>query len=178
MADPFITEQEVVDEVGRGSASDPGLATIVETACGIVRAYAEQDITQELGDVATLDGNGGESVQLPQVPVTDVQWITIDGESITDDTYTFNTNGIVFRLDGATFADGRQNVRISYDHGYADADIPDEVKGVARELAKRMFVQTVATEEQLGPVRVKYAAAATELTTTEKIILQKLRRVR
>jgi hypothetical protein len=48
---------------------------------------------------------------------------------------------------------GRQNITVTYDHGYADADLPRDVRMVALSVASRIAVQGVALEESVGDVR-------------------------
>jgi hypothetical protein len=49
---------------------------------------------------------------------------------------------------------------------------------VALSIASRLVVQGVASEESNGPVSVKYATPATDLTAGELRILQKYRNTR
>ena len=49
---------------------------------------------------------------------------------------------------------------------------------VALSIASRLVVQGVALEESVGPVRMMYAYAATDLTTGEARILAKYRQMR
>jgi hypothetical protein len=74
--------------------------------------------------------------------------------------------------------EGRQNITVTYQHGYADADLPRSVRMVALAIASRLVVQGVAVEESNGPVSVKYANAATDLTAGELRILQRYRQTR
>jgi hypothetical protein len=67
---------------------------------------------------------------------------------------------------------------VTYQHGYADADLPRDVRMVALSIASRLVVQGVASEESNGPVSVKYATPATDLTAGELRILQKYRNTR
>ena len=72
MADPIITAQDVVDLVGRGDTSDPGIAIAIAAASDTVRTFTERVITQTDG-TATLDGHGGDALLLPQLPVQSVK---------------------------------------------------------------------------------------------------------
>jgi hypothetical protein len=73
---------------------------------------------------------------------------------------------------------GRQNVTVTYDHGYLDADLPRDVRMVALSVASRIAVQGVAVEESIGAVSIKYAAPALELTPNELRVLRKYRPTR
>jgi hypothetical protein len=73
---------------------------------------------------------------------------------------------------------GRQNVEVTYDHGYDEALLPRDIRLVALTIAARIVGQGLALEEQVGTTKVTYAAASTDVTNGEKMILQKYRRSR
>jgi hypothetical protein len=137
----------------------------------------------------TLDGTGTDALLLPELPVTSAGTVTVAGGTITD--YVVNTRlGMLIRKASNTDVDytnacrpltwpeGRQNIVVTYQHGYADADLPRDVRMVALSIASRLVVQGVASEESNGPVSVKYATPATDLTAGELRILQKYRNTR
>jgi hypothetical protein len=185
--DPFIAPQDVVDFLGRGTITDPGMLIATDAACDICRDIAAQTFNQSTSTV-TLDGTGTDALLLPELPVTAAGTVTIAGSAVTD--YVLNGNGILFRKASGTDVDytnamrtltwpeGRQNITVTYTHGYADADIPRSVRMVALSIASRLVVQGVATEESIGDVRVKYAAPSTDLTAGELRILQRYRQTR
>lgn len=180
MPDPFISTQDLVDYLGRGGTADPGMVMAADAACDMVRTVAEQSFNQATSTVV-LDGSGTDTLLLPDLPVTAAGTVTVNGGTITD--YVLNDNGMLFRgtagvSQGPVWPLGRQNVSVTYDHGYASTDLPRDVRMVALSVASRLVVQGVATEESIGAVRVKYAGAATDLTTTEKLILGKYRQMR
>jgi hypothetical protein len=181
MATPFISPQDLVDYLGRGTAIDQGFVIATDAACDICRTVAEQDFNQVLSDTAILDGTGTDAVLLPRLPVQAVSMVTVNDAEVTD--FSLNGNGILFR--GSAGVDprpvwpmGRQNIAVTYDHGYAEVDIPRDVRMVALSVASRIAVQGPALEESVGDVRVKYAAASTDLTPGELRILKKYRQVR
>lgn len=184
---PFISPQDIVDYLGRGTATDPGMIIAADAACDTVRTIAEQPFTAATSTI-TLDGTGTDALLLPHLPVSAAGTVTVAGSAVTD--YVLNSNGILFRKSIGTDVDytnatrtltwpeGRQNITVTYDHGYADADLPRSIRMVALSIASRLVVQGVAVEESLGDVRVKYAAPATDLTAGELRILQKFRPIR
>jgi hypothetical protein len=177
---PFISTQDIVDYLGRGGTADPGMIIAADAACDICRTVAEQSFSQSVSTI-TLDGTGTDALLLPELPVNSAGTVVVAGGTVTD--YMLNSNGILFR--GTAGIDprpvwprGRQNVTITYDHGYAEVDIPRDVRVVALSVASRLVVQGVAVEEQLGSARIKYAGAATDLTAGEQLILSKYRQHR
>lgn len=181
MADPFISEQNVVDFLGRGDASDPGLTIAIGSACDIVRLISEQDLDEDTDSPLTLDGTGTDCLLLPQLPVSSVTSVQVDGTAVTD--YVLKSDGTLIRTmdteadtpSTATWPEGRQNVEIQYTHGYPSGDIPRPLKQVALQLAARMYEQGNAMKESIGEVSRDYAASAMELTNGEKAILRKIR---
>lgn len=187
MADPFISATDLVDYLGRGTATDPGFIIATDAACDICRDIAEQTFNAVTSTV-TLDGTGTDALLLPELPVTAAGTVTVAGTAITD--YVLNGNGILYRKTTGTDVDytdayrtltwpvGRQNVVVTYDHGYADADLPRSVRMVALAIASRIAVQGGALQEAVGDTSVRYAVASTDLTNGEKAILRKYRQTR
>lgn len=189
MADPFISPTDLVNYLGRGTATDPGFIIATDAACDTVRSIAERDFNAGTATI-TLDGSGTDALPLPNryLPINTAGTVVVAGGTVTD--YVLNGNGILFRKAADTDVDytdailplkwptGRQNIVVSVAHGYDDADLPRDVRMVALSIASRLAVQGVAAEESIGDVRVKYAAASTDLTAGELRILQKYRQMR
>lgn len=76
---------------------------------------------------------------------------------------------------GPVWPMGRQNVQVVYDHG---GTVPQPVRMVALSLAARIVVQGPTVAETVGPVNVRYAGAAMDLTKGEAAILHKYRPIR
>ena len=177
---PFITVADLSDTLGIDVSADDGAVIAIDAACDMCRAVAEQPFTAGTTTV-TLDGNGTDALLLPYLPVTAAGTVTLASGTITE--YMFTDNGYLLRgtagaLPRPTWPDGRQNVRVTFHHGYTAANFPRDVKMVALAAAKRIVVQGAAMEESLGDNRVKYAAASTDLTDGEKLILGKYRQIR
>ena len=180
MPDPFISPQDVVDYLGRGTATDPGMIIATDAACDMCRTISERTFNAGTSTV-TMDGSGTDALLLPDLPVMTAGTVIVNGGTVTD--YMLNGNGILLR--GTAGCDprpvwpiGRQNVTVTFTHGYAEVDLPRDVRMVALSIASRLVVQGVALEESVGPVRMKYANAATDLTNGEKMILGKYRQMR
>jgi hypothetical protein len=136
-----------------------------DAACDTVRTIAEQTFNQSTSTI-TLDGTGTDALLLPELPVTSAGTVTVAGGTITD--YVLNTRlGMLIRkarhgrrlherVPDADVAGGPSEHHVTYQHGYADADLPRDVRMVALSIASRLVVQGVAVEESNGPVSVKY----------------------
>lgn len=180
MPDPFISQQDLTDYLGRDVTSDDGAIIALDAACDICRTVAEQQFNQDT-TVFTLDGTGTDAILLPQLPVNAAGTVLVNGGTITD--YVLNGHGVLFRGTAGcdprpTWPLGRQNIVITADHGYATVDLPRDVRIVALSIASRLIVQGIAVEESLGTSRIKYAGPATDLTNGEKMILRKYRPTR
>ena len=98
-----------------------------------------------------MDGTGTDALLLPELPVAEVSAVTVAGEEDATTTPTRSTipgsccapwapTGSVFATEAA-WPKGRNNVEITYSHGYADADFPRSVRMVAVRLAARFYQQ-------------------------------------
>lgn len=182
MPDPFITTTDVVNYLGRGGTADAGIIIATDAACDICRDVSGQ--TFNAGTSTTyLDGTGTDALLLPEIPVSAAGTVVVAGGTVTD--FVLNGNGILFRKQTSSDIDyseailplrwptGRQNVRVTYDHGYASADLPRSVRMVALAIATRLVVQGAVLEETVGESRAKYAVASTDLTEGERRILRR-----
>jgi len=187
MPDPFISTTDLVNYLGRGGTADPGMVIAVDAACDTCRTIAEQSFNAGTSTI-TLDGTGTDALMLPEAPVNAAGTVLVAGGTITD--YVLNGNGILFRKATDTDVDycdsvralkwpaGRQNVVVTYDHGYADTDIPRDVRMVALSIAARLVVQGPMVQESVGEVSVRYGVNSTDLTNGEMRILRKYRQTR
>lgn len=180
MPDPFITQQDLISYLGRGGTADPAILMAIDSACDMCRTVAEQDFNRGTSTI-TLDGTGTDSLLLPQLPVVSAGTVTVNGAAVTD--YVLNPNGILFRgsvgaNQGATWPEGRQNVTLTYAHGYTEVDMPRDVRMVAVSVAARLAVQGAVKQESIGPVSVTYGVNSTDMTSGELRILKKHRPTR
>lgn len=194
MAGPFIAREDLSDYLGQDVTNDAGALIAVDAACEMVRTEAEQSFNAGTSTI-TLDGTGTDAILLPELPVNSVGTVAIRGSTVDPQFYAVNTDqGSVVRVYSTAtvsaqplFSDdwayatgynevrwplGRQNIKITYTHGYADADIPRDIRFVALALASRMIVQGPTVSEAVGDASVRYATSSTDLTAGEKNILR------
>lgn len=188
MADPFIDETDLSEYIGRDVTSDPGALIAIDAACDFCRDISEQVFNEVTDDTITLNGTGTDALLLPQIPVTavsDVAVLDADGDfaaaAVGD--FAFTSDGVLYATDtlgtstfGSIWPIGRQNIQVTYDHGYADADLPRSVRMVALTIANRLFIQGPHRSESFGDVNVTYSAEATAVMPTEKLLLTKYKR--
>jgi hypothetical protein len=171
---PFITVQDLSDRLGRDVTADPGATSAVDAACQICRTIAEQEFNAGTA-LAALDGTGTDALLLPQRPVGTISSVTVNGGTVTD--WALSEAGVLFRgTAGArrsslpTWPRGRQNVQVTYSHGYGTL-VPADVREVALNVAMRALVQQMASAETVGDVTITYSVGADDLTTNELRIL-------
>jgi hypothetical protein len=183
---PFITTTDLVNYLGRGNISDPGIVIAADSACDTVRTLSELTVNLVTADRITVDGTGTDAILLPDVPSSGLASytltagsVTVAGGTVTD--WVLADDGRLIRRADATGAysttvlwpAGRQNVSVTYDHGWADANIPRDLRMVALALADRFVVQGPAAEEAIGDSRMRYSVASTDLTENEMRIINK-----
>lgn len=185
----FITVTELGDLLGRDLSADAAGTAVVEAACDICRDVAEQTFTAGT-TTGTFDGTGTDALLLPELPVSSAGTVEIrdsDGtwNAAGSADFSLNDNGVLLATDtvgtslfGSAWPKGRQNIRVTYVHGYATADMPESVKAVAKSVASRLILQGPAISEVIGENSVRYAAESTALMPTERLILTKYRRRR
>lgn len=189
MATPFISRQDLTDHLGRNVLADDGALIAVDQACDTVRTMTEQTINRGT-TTEVFDGTGTDAILLRELPVNGVSAVQVfNGSQVwttagTAD-YTVNGDGMLLATDtagtstvGTAWPRGRQNVRVTYDHGWASDDIPRDLRGVALAVAARIHLQGAAIEEASGDQRIKYGLNSTDFSDGERAILRKWRRCR
>lgn len=202
MAD-FCTVEDVeqllnldISEVADVASCERAIAAVTEA----IKNYCQQQIEQVVDDEITLDFDSGNMLFLPELPVTDVDSVVEDGETLTEtDDYILGQYGILHRV-GQDWACGIQIITVTYTHGLET--IPDDIVDVATRSAARVYQAGLRAKEHdgitgvsalsLGDYSVSYGSehgggvgegvmgvsAARALLLSEKDILNRYRYVR
>ena len=184
----FIDVDDLSAYLGRDVGDDDGAVICVDSACSMVQTLTEQDFEAATTDTVTLDGTGTDTLLLPHVPVSAAGTVVVNGVDLLPTDYGVSEDGRLTRTGGtavwstwgqlsapsAYWPQGRANVTVTYEHGYA-ADVPADVRMVALAIANRLFTQGGAVVETVGQVTKRYAVAGTDLTSGEKAILRRHR---
>lgn len=179
MPDPFVSQQDLSDLLGRDVTSDNGALMALDAACDVIRDLCEQDFNAAT-ETVSLNGTGTDCLLLPQRPVIAAGTVTVNGGTVTD--YIAPTpEGFLYRgttsggcWSGVVWPKGRQNVHVTYDHGFTVAptnNVPRSIRMVALSIASRLVVQGVAQAETVGDTTVSYGMAASDLTAGEQRII-------
>jgi len=185
--DPFISRDDLSDYLGRDVTEDNGALIAIDAGCDMVRSLTGQDFNRGTSSI-TLDGTGGDALVLPQYPVLAAGTVAIMGTAVTD--YKLSEDGLLLRTPGTVtgywdgcwpyviWPKGRQNISVTYEHGYEEALLPRDVRLLALSIAARVVVQGVAKDESIGQAKITYGVSSTDLTSGEQMVVQKYRRTR
>lgn len=153
---PFISDQDLSDYLGRDVSADPRTVIALDAACDIVRGYIRQDVNLVEDDLVKLDGTGSRTVPLPELPVLSVTDVTVydtDGQNedvlVVNDDYILGNHGLLIRV-GTVWRPGRRNVWVTYSHGWditgtppydepEATGVPSDIRMVALQLAARTY---------------------------------------
>lgn len=140
----FGTAEELRELIGKETITAPRAEAMLRHATAVIRRHTGQFLSEVLGDVVTFPITRGDTLFLPELPVTAVT-VEVDGQPFTD--FTFTASGVLSRKGwwarGAT---------VTYDHGY-EADSPEmaAIKAVCLEMAARAFTLNKRSEfEEYG----------------------------
>lgn len=182
---PFISRDDLRDYTGKDVTNDDGAIIVCDAACDTVRTFTEQEINRAVSTI-TVDGPGTDAIVLPQFPVNTAGTVVVNGGTVTDWVLDEINGKLLRKVTAADVGEGvpsaivwpfgRQNVEVTYDHGYADDEIPRDIRMVALSLASRLIIQGPAVQENQAQQSVRYAGPAPDLTKTEQALLRKFRR--
>ncbi len=133
--------------------SEPAAIESVERAIrevsAAIRNYTHQHLSLDTSTI-TLDGQGHEIVNLPELPVRDVIEVWEDNELLNaGDDYLLGQHGILYRMPrGRKWNNAIQSIEITYEHGYDP--VPDDIVGVATRAAGRVFQAGLRSSASFG----------------------------
>jgi hypothetical protein len=130
-------------------ATNAQVLQAISEASTVIQNYCNQKIEQISADAILLDGAGSAKLFLPELPVTTITSVKVDGVLLASTDYALAENGVLWRNFGV-WAIGARNVEVTYTHGYAV--IPADIKGVCYRSAARLYqAQLKATHQGLVP---------------------------
>lgn len=115
----------------------------LNTARSRVQSHTRQLIEPVASEVETLDAPSGCKLFLPELPVTAIASITVDGTLVPADQYTWDgETGIVESLNGwwSRARSRFQAVEVTYSHGFTS--IPEDIRDVVLTVAARVYQQS------------------------------------
>ena len=175
----FCTPADIAAVLGR--EIDPSDATALaacELATVLIQGATGQALSQVSEDTVEIDGTQTAVVLLPEIPVTAVASVSVDGDELDTDAYSWGARGQLRRIDGAAWPEGLRNIEVTYTHGYAV--LPKAVTSIATQLAARIYeTPTIPKSETIGGYSVNYGVTFNEtnirLYAHELVALEKYR---
>jgi len=140
MSNLIITAEEALVSLGFKSKPDdfPTIEVIVLAVNKMVKNYCGRGFNKEEGAIEYLDGDGSRELWLEDYPVSDVVlYIKTDDDAEFDDTLdlvdeddyvVYPDTGRIYCYGGFGF--GHRGVKAVYTRGYADADMPADLKNM------------------------------------------------
>lgn len=162
-----------------GSTDDAMLTRLVSMASAWVVAHINRQILTA-SYTTTFNGNGGDTMLMPNTPITAVTAVTIDGVVIPAQTtvgtpgFTFDGNAVY--LIGYTFTQFKANVVISYTAGYDTT--PLDVEQATLELVEyRYTARSHPSQKSVGMAGQTTAFITDDIPAYVKAMLANYRRV-
>lgn len=169
----FATTDDLGDVLGvEIDAEDAQALAALDAATAMIQALTNQTLEQVAGDVLVMDGSGTRVLMLPELPVTAVSAVEVDGEALSASEYQWSADGYLRRT-GATWPADLRNVEITYTHGYAQ--LPALIVSMTAKLAARLYqVPASVRQETIGSYSTSYVSPT--LQADELALLDRYRR--
>jgi hypothetical protein len=179
----FISTTDLADFLHRTLLPEEAgaAAMAVDAASEVCRSFCGISFDAATNQTVVLDGHGTRWLLLPEVPVTDVDSVTLydglSGETLltegADEDYTWTADGRLYRVN-TIWPRTPQAITVQYDYGYST--VPSPVRMVAVQVAGRIFAQGLARQESIGGYSLTYGAdQAFMLTAAEERVLSRYR---
>lgn len=115
----------------------------------LIKNYCGRCFNQELQVIEYLDGDGGVELWLEDYPITNVTlYIKSDADPEfddaedlidSDDYVVYPDVGKIYYAGG--FPVGHRNIKVKYDKGYADNEMPEDLKFVCKTEVKSLYMR-------------------------------------
>lgn len=151
----FATSDELASRLGVEFSSEDSTRAdgLLETASGLIKDVAKQDLELVEDDVLTRRGVNADRFRLPQRPVEAVTLVKLDGETLAADEYYLAGDQLVKTT--GVWGSPLQELEVTYTHGYAA--MPESLKAICIEAVVRVWVNPGAVQsENYGGESVNY----------------------
>lgn len=150
--------------------------TLLDRASRTVRVYTGQYIEEVVDDEVTITADLYGNLRLPQIPVTAVSSVVIDGDELDPSTYEWDVHGHITAPLGDPFelnivAGWSAPVTVIYTHGYQFGEVPapDDIRQIVADMiAARLQAPSGGTVKSaaVDDVRVDYDTSVTTFSAT------------
>ncbi|MFD0344012.1 hypothetical protein ACFVH0_36000 [Streptomyces sp. NPDC127117] len=166
MASPWATANDLRAHLRLDTIDEPAAERAIKEAEEVIRGSLRQTIDEVVGDVVHLVGAGHRILNLPEMPVTAVTLVKVDGQVLAQGTdYRWNRYGTLTRLNGCWPLDA--DIEVTHTHGYNS--VPPLLVQVCLQVAGRAWVnpKEAISSESLGDYSVSYDKDRTGQALTE-----------
>jgi hypothetical protein len=151
-------------------ADEAAAQQALDQATTLLQAVTGQHLEHVADDKVTLNGDGSRTLLLPELPVTAITAVTVEGVALDPSEYQWDANGLL-RLDGccSVFPRRLASVDVTYSHGYDP--VPDDLALACAKLACRVMAGggpggasvdgVPITNERVGSYSVSYGQGLT-----------------
>lgn len=164
--EPDVTAEELpmlvtpdnlaADSGGMLKAGDPRLVAACASASAAVRGYCRWHVAPVIEETITVDGSGGEVLQLPSMRVVDVIEVKVSGAPVPADQFSWSAAGLL-ELHGKRFPKRYRSVEVTFQHGF---DAAPDLSGIASQVARFALASPMGrTREQAGQIAVSWGTA-------------------
>jgi hypothetical protein len=119
-----------------GADLDQWAVDAVRMASDMARGYLRLTVTAVADDTVHLPGTLGARLALPELPVTAVTAVSVDGTALASSGYAWRRSGLLLRRDGAGWGGPDAEVAVTYDHGWET--VPGDLAAVVLAAALRL----------------------------------------
>lgn len=177
MADQLASASDLASLLG--VPADAKMTILIEAATAVVQeAAGGQRILQVAGDTANLTGTTDSWLNLPQIPVTAVTSVTVDGTALSAG--VAGSGGKTYRLRGnrlwrgngwQTYCGEPSDVAVVYTHGYApSAQELQLARSAVLSLGQGVYnAAPGVSREQIDDYSVAYELAAAQLDASPNL---------
>jgi hypothetical protein len=140
------------------------VSRLLDMASARVRRFTRQTLSAVTADVLTVPGTWGTELHLPQIPVTAVTSITVDGVLVDPTEYTWTRSGLITRY-WRWWGGPKSSIVVTYNHGFAT--IPDDIVTIVAALVAEQYRNPdQLQQERAGSYEVTYAGLRRDVKTS------------
>lgn len=133
---------------------------LLADAESLVREATGLTISKVTDDVVTLDGNGTRRLYLPEIPVTGVSLVRLDGVDLDPTEYSWWSSGALDHRHGCWWHHRPRLVEVTYTHGLDP--VPGWITSLVCAMVQRALLPQVSAgvaSETTGSQSVSFLAA-------------------
>ena len=168
-------------KIATAVTTDDTMLTNIITRIEKTMKIAMQQEVEYASYTEYYDGDGTDTLLLNQFPISTITSIHDDTDRaygsdtlISSADYVFYANEGMVQLDGLTFTEGKQNIKVVYSAGFSP--IPEDIKLAAIQLSAAEYIEAAAAINVISGMEGKEAPEALRKAANE--IIDKRKRIK